>query len=92
MADPVKILASEVVVNATPSNISTASLVRVINTDNSNPAKITLRDSSNNIIGTTTISFAGGDNSLIFIMKEPTDTIESNSTSNAVLGTSVGFY
>lgn len=90
MAEIVKILASEVSVNSTPSSVSLASLVRIINTSNSTNALITQRDSSNNIIGTLRLPFAGGDESVIYLMKEPTDTIESNSA--VVFGTSVGFY
>jgi hypothetical protein len=90
MAELVKILTTEVAVNATPSNITLASLVRIINTSNSTNALITQRDSSNNVLGTLTLPFAGGDESVIYLMKEPTDTVESNSS--VVFGTSVGFY
>lgn len=90
MADIVKILTSEVAVNSTPSSISSASLVRIINTSNTVNALITQRDSANNILGTLTLPFAGGDESVIYLMKDPTDTVESNSA--VVFGTSVGFY
>lgn len=90
MADIVKVLATEVAVNSTPSNISSASLVRIINTSNSVNALITLKNSSNTTLGTLTLPFAGGDESVIYLMKEPTDTVESNSA--VVFGTSVGFY
>lgn len=90
MAELVKILTTEVAVNATPSNITLASLVRIINTSDTNNALITQRDSSNNVLGTLTLPFAGGDESVIYLMKEPTDTVESNSS--VVFGTSVGFY
>ena len=90
MADIVKILTSEVAVNTTPSSISSASLVRIINTSNSVNALITLKNSSNTTLGTLTLPFAGGDESVIYLMKEPTDTVESNSA--VVFGTSVGFY
>lgn len=90
MADIVKVLTQEVAVNSTPSSISSASLVRIINTSNTVNALITHRDSANNILGTLTLPFAGGDESVIYLMKEPTDTVESNSA--VVRGTSVGFY
>lgn len=90
MADIVKILTSEVAVNTTPSSISSASLVRIINTSNSDNALITLKNSSNTTLGTLTLPFAGGDESVIYLMKEPTDTVQSNSA--VVFGTSVGFY
>ena len=90
MADIVKVLTTEVAVNSTPGTISSASLVRIINTSNTVNALITHRDSANNILGTLTLPFAGGDESVIYLMKEPTDTVESNSA--VVYGTSVGFY
>lgn len=90
MADPVKILSSEVSVNSTPTNVSLASLVRVLNTSNSANALITHRDASNTIIGTLTLTFTGGDECCVFLMKDPTDTIQSNSAT--VVGASVGFY
>lgn len=90
MAEIIKVISTEVAVNSTPSTVSSASLVRIINTSNSVNALITHKDASNNTIGTLTLPFAGGDESVIYLMKEPTDTVESNSA--VVFGTSVGFY
>jgi hypothetical protein len=90
MAEIIKVLSTEISVNSTPSTVSSASLVRIINTSNAVNALITHKDSSNTTIGTLTVPFAGGDESVIYLMKEPTDTVESNST--VVFGTSVGFY
>lgn len=90
MASVLKVLAQEVTVNSTPSTISTASLVRIINTDKTNNALITQRDSANNILCSFTLPFAGGDESVVYLMKEPSDTVQSNSS--AVFGSSVGYY
>jgi hypothetical protein len=90
MADPVKILANTVTVNSTASSISSASLVRLINSDGTNSAEIVQRDASNNVIGTIVLGAAGSDASTMFLMKHSTDTLESNSS--VVYGVSVGFY
>lgn len=90
MADPVKILANTVTVNSTASSVSLASLVRLFNSDNSNSAEIVQRDSSNNVLGTVILGPAGSDASIMFLMKDSSDTLESNSA--VVYGVSVGFY
>lgn len=90
MAEIVKILSQEVSVNSTPSSISGATLVRLVNTSTSANALITRRDSSNNVISSCTLPFAGGDGSVMFMMKDSTDTLESNSATT--VGAAAGFY
>lgn len=90
MAEVVKILSSSAQVNTAPNTVSSASLVRLINTDSNNDALITQKNSDEDVIGTIILGFAGSDESVTYVMKEPSDTLESNSTS--VFGTSVGFY
>lgn len=72
---------SEAAVNSTPSTFGSATCVRVVATANT---LLTLKDSSNNVIGTCTML---GDTTE-YIQKAHTDTIESNV---AALGVSVGF-
>jgi hypothetical protein len=91
MADVLKILSQEVTVNTTPKTISNASLVRLLNSNTTANYLITHRDASNNIIGTFTLPFAGSDESVVYLMKEPTDTVEANN-STYVFGASAGFY
>ena len=91
MAEVLKILSQEAPVNTTPSTFSSASLVRILNTNTTSNFLITQRDAANNILGAFTIPFAGGDESVVYLMKDPTDTVESNNSSY-VFGTSVGFY
>lgn len=92
MAD-IKLKSSELSVNTTPNTISTGSLVRLINTDSAAKFLITHRDSSNNIIGTITINAAGTGGDEIFIIKDPSDTLESNTASaEKVLGVSIGYF
>ena len=90
MAEVVKILSESAQVNTQPTICSSASLVRLINTDPNNNALVTHKNSDEDTIGSIVLGFAGSDESVTYIMKEPTDTLESNST--VVFGTSVGFY
>lgn len=92
MADSLKILASTVSVNTTANNISSASLVRLINIDSS-PHFITHAYANGVTIGTVVLAANGGDGSCVDLMKEPTDTITSDTASaNLVYGVSIGFY
>lgn len=90
MADPVKVLATELTLNGTPNNVSTASLVRIVN--NTAGAALVTQKYAN---GTTISNFTLGANSTgfcdIYLIKQPTDTLTSNLTSG-VLAVSVGYY
>lgn len=76
MADPVKVIGSEVDLT-TASNLSLASLVRVVNVDLTNNALITIKNSTGNTIGTFTLGSSGTDFSAEYVIKNPTDTLES---------------
>lgn len=91
MADPVKVLQQEITLGTTPNNISLATLVRVVNSNDTELVKITQRDASNNVISDFTLSHMTGGFSDEFIIKQPTDTLESNAASG-VLAVSVGYY
>lgn len=92
MADSLKLLSSTVSVNSTSNNISTASLVRIMNVD-TNPHFITHAYANGVTIGTVVLAANGGDGSCIDLMKDPTDTIKSDTASaNLVYGVSIGFY
>jgi len=91
MAEVVKILSESAQVNTTATTVSSASLVRLINIDPNNNALVTHKNSDDDTIGSIVLGFAGSDESVTYVMKEPTDTLESNTT-GIVYGTSVGFY
>jgi hypothetical protein len=92
MADSIKLLASSVSVNSTPNNISTASLVRLVNVHTA-PLLITQALANGTAIGTIILAGSGGDGSCIDLMKEPTDTVAANTaTANLVHAVSIGFY
>jgi len=93
MAD-IKLKSSELsLVNTASNTVSTGSLVRLINTDSAARFLITHRDSGNNVIGTITINAAGTGGDEIFIIKDPSDTLESNTSSaSKVLAVSIGYF
>lgn len=76
MADPVKIIGVEVDLTAA-TNLSLASLVRVVNTDSSNNALITVKTSEGVVIGSFTLGSSSTDYSSEYVVKNPTDTIEA---------------
>lgn len=91
MADLIKVLSQEQAVNTTPNTISSATLVRVFNKSNTENYLVTVRNSSNTVLGTLTLGYIGNEESVIYLMKSASDTIEANNNSN-VLGVSVGYY
>ena len=92
MADSIKLLSSTVSVNTTANVISLASLVRLVNVD-TGPHFITHAYANGTTIGTIVLPGGGADGSCIDLMKEPTDTIKSDTASaNLVYAVSIGFY
>lgn len=91
MADILKIKNSEITVPATANTVDDASLVRLINTSSDTNFTITQKYANGDTIGTFTIGFAGTDESVVYLMKEPTETIQVNS-GTSVKGVSVAFY
>lgn len=90
MADPVKVLAQEITLNSTPNNVSISTLVRIVN-NTAGAALITQKYAN----GTTISTFTLGANSTgfceVFLIKQPTDTVQSN-VASGVLAVSVGYY
>jgi len=91
MADVLKVLSQEITIGTTPNTVSSASLVRILNSNTTANYLITHRDAANNILGTFTLPFAGAEEAVVYLMKEPTDTVQSNNAT-FVFGTSVGYY
>lgn len=96
MADPVKILSTEIpVVNTTPNNVSLASLVRIVNLDDANAALIQITSNTGTVKGTFTLGHHGTDYGQEYVVKLPTDTIvilgTFVSTANSVRATSVAY-
>lgn len=79
MADPIKVIGAEIALT-TANTVSNASLVRIINTDASNNATITIKNANSDVTGSFTLGAVGSDASCEFIVKQPTDTIEVSNT------------
>lgn len=90
MADPVKFLAQEITLGTDANNVSTGSLIRVCNL-NSAPVLITQKYSNGTTISTFTLSSVDNDFASTFVIKQPTDTLQSNAAAN-VVAVSVGYY
>lgn len=82
MANICKILADEITLS-TASTVGSASVVRVMNTDANATAVITLANSTANI-ASVTLNFAGSDESVLYLAKEPSQTLAATGTVKAV--------
>jgi hypothetical protein len=77
MAEPVKILSSEIsIVNTAANSVSSASLIRLVNVDDANSALIQVASNTGTVKGTFTLGHHGTDYSCEYVIKLPTDTIQ----------------
>lgn len=92
MAESLKLLSNTISINTTANAVFNASLVRICNID-TNPHFITHSLANGTVLGTVVLTGNGGDGACVDLMKEPTDTIKSDTASaNLVYGVSIGFY
>lgn len=71
---------STVMANSTTTNtVNSASVVRLLNSNTTTAALVTIANSGGTI-STFTINFAGTDESVLYVAKQPTDTIFSSIT------------
>lgn len=77
MADPIKVISQEIALT-TANTVSGASLVRLVNVNPTTDALITIRNSSNTIIGSFTLGSSAADFSNEYVVKQPTDTVEAS--------------
>lgn len=87
-----KVQAEEQVVNTTPNTISTATYVRIVSTEATDFVLITIKNSSNDVLGSFTLGPSESAYGIEYIIKTPTDTIQSNTTGTTIKATSIGFY
>jgi len=92
MANIVKFLGTQVTINTVATSVSNASLVRVNNTNNGANHTITQKSNGDVTIATFTLLFAGGDESFVYLYKDPTDTIVSDDGSGDVVATPCALY
>lgn len=76
MADIIKFKAPEIALS-TANNVSLASVVRLINSNTSVVSTITIANTGGTI-ASFTLGYAGTDESVIYIAKEPTDTVAAS--------------
>lgn len=89
MADNIKLLGSSFALT-TANTAGNAKQVRLVNTTAS-PSLITQKYANGTAIGTMVLGAAGTNYDSECILKQPTDTLESNAASG-VFAVSVGFY
>jgi len=90
MADPVKFLAQEITLGTVANNVSLGTLVRVVN-NSAGPVLITQKFANGTTISTFTLSQVDGGFCNEFVIKQPTDTLQSNVSAN-VFAVAVGYY
>ena len=88
MADTVKFLASEATLTSA-SNCNSASVVRLVNTDNTTASTITQKDGSTTI-ATFTLGTRDSGFGCVYVMKSPSNTLEASG--GTVKAVSVAFY
>lgn len=95
MADSIKVLSTEITLsNTTPNTVSSASLVRLVNTsDSPNDVLITVKDSLGTVKGTFTLGHDGTGFATLNLVKLPTDTLLANTANTLVVtkATSIAF-
>lgn len=91
MPEVIKVLSQEQTINSTPNSVHSATLVRIFNANTTDNYLITVRDNANNVQGSLSIGFNGSEESVVYIRKSPTDTVEANNNTY-VKASSVGYY
>jgi hypothetical protein len=89
MTDTVKFLTSEIALT-TANNVSSANVVRLINTDNTTASTITQKTSGGATIATFTLGTRDSNYGCIFVMKQPSHTLEASG--GTVKAVSVAYY
>lgn len=87
MVDVVKFKASEIALT-TANNVNLASVVRLLNANTTTVSTITLANSGGTI-ATFTLGYVGTDESVLYLAKEPTDTVAA--TGGTVKAASVAY-
>lgn len=87
MADPIKILSTEIALsNSTPNTVSSAKLVRVVNlADSPNDVLVTLAYANGTAKGTFTLGHDATGYSTLELIKDPTDTLQTNIANTTVV-------
>lgn len=76
MANPTKFLSSEITLT-TANTVSSATLVRCLNSNTTTMSTITVANSGGTI-ATFTLPYLGSDESVVYVAKQPTDTLAAS--------------
>ncbi len=76
MANPTKFLSSEITLTAA-NTVSNATLVRCFNSNTTTMSAITVANSGGTI-ATFTLPYVGADESVVYVAKQPTDTLAAS--------------
>lgn len=90
MPDYVKFKSQEITLSSA-NTVYNANVVRLTNTDASNAVVIALKSNSTTTVATFTLNFAGSDESSLYIIKEPSYTVEISSGEAVVKAVSVAY-
>jgi hypothetical protein len=87
MADPIKVIASEITLsNTTPNTVNSAKLVRIVNlADSPNDVLVTLAYANGTTKGTFTLGHDATGYSTLNLVKDPTDTLLTSIANNTVV-------
>lgn len=90
MPEYVKFISQELTLSAA-NTVANANIVRLTNTDSSNSVVIAQKSNSTTTVASFTLNFAGSDESSIYLIKEPTHTLEITSGTAVVKAVSVAY-
>lgn len=91
MPDYVKFVGEEISLSTTANTVGNASIVRVTNTDASNLVVVTQKSNSTTTVASFTLNFAGSDESTLYVIKEPTHTLQLSANIAVVKAVAVAY-
>jgi hypothetical protein len=92
MANVVKFIGTQETMNTSPTSVGNSTLVRINNTNSGANHTITHKSNGDITIATFTLLFAGGDESFVYLKKDPTDTIQTDDDSTDVVAVRCAFF
>ncbi len=90
MPDYIKFIGQEITLTSA-NTVANSVLIRLTNTDTANLVIITQKSNSTTTVAIFTLNFAGSDESSIYLIKEPTHTLEISSGTAVVKAVPVAY-
>lgn len=91
MPDYVKFVGQEITLTSDANTVNNATIVRITNTDSSNLVTITQKSNTTTTVASFTLNFAGSDESTLYVIKEPTHTLQLNANNAVVKAVAVAY-